>query len=150
MVSNASFALSIDFKHGGFRQTVYYFKSDLSNGGGSAGFLNWCAAQGPANSLLKNASYLLHTDGFSSVRSFLLEHSRVIVQDDTGIPLRAFTKDWAIRHYGRYLPHGEMFGKYYQRDLAEVFANSPPPELGFAFGYHWQRDRGVLLLATQK
>ena len=43
-----------------------------------------------------------------------------------------------------------MFGKYYQRDLAEVFATNPPPELGFAFGYHWQRDRGVLLLATRQ
>ena len=149
-VSSPAPGVKLDFRHGAAsRQTVYYFKTDLSNGGGSAAF-EWCAAQGPGNSLLKAASYLLHTDGFSTVRSFLLEHSRVIVQDDSGIPLRAFTKGWTVHHYGRYIPHGEMFGKYYQRDLAEVFAANPPPELGFAFGYHWQRDRGVLLLATRQ
>lgn len=148
-VSSPAPGVKIRFKHGGSVQTVYYFKTDLSNGGGSGGFLRWCAAQGPGLSLLKAASYLMHTEGFSNVRSFLLENSRVIVQDDSGIPLRAFTKAWTIRSYGRYVPHGEMFGKYYQRDLAEVFANNPPPALGFAFGYHWQKDRGILMLGTR-
>ena len=149
-VSSPAPGVKIRFKHHGGVQTVYYFKTDLSNGGGSAAFLRWCAAQGPANSLLKAASYLLHGDSFTNVRSFLLQHSRVIIQDDSGIPLRAFTKDWTVRTYGRYLPHGEMFGKYYQRDLAAVFAENPPGPLGFAFGYHWQRERGVLLIGTRK
>lgn len=142
--------VKIDFKHVGGKQTVYYFKTDLSNGGGSAGFLKWCAAQGQGSSLLKAASYLMHTEGFSNVRTFLLQNSRVIIQDDSGIPLRAFTKDWTVRTYGRYVPGGDTFGKYYQRDLAAVFAANPPPELGFAFGYHWQRDRGILMFATRK
>jgi hypothetical protein len=140
----------IRFKQGGGVQTVYYFKTDLSNGGGSAGFLQWCAAQGPGSSLVKAASYLMHGDGFSNVRSFLLQNSRVIIQDDSGIPLRAFTRDWTVRHYGNYVPGGETFGKYYQRDLAAVYAANPPQELGFAFGYHWQVDRGMLMLATRK
>ena len=127
-------------------QTLYYFKTDLSGGGNSA-FLKWCAARGKGLSLLKAASYLMHTEGFNGVRNFLLQHSRVIIQDDSGIPLRAFPKSWLVNCYGRYVPHGEMFGKYWQPDLAAVYESNPPGELGFAFGYHWQPDRGVLMLA---
>ena len=127
-------------------QTLYYFKTDLS-GGGNTAFLKWCASRGPGVSLLKAASYLMHTEGFNGVRNFLLQNSRVIVQDDSGIPLRAFPKSWVVDSYGRYVQHGEMFGKYYQLDLAAVFERTPPSELGFAFGYHWQPDRGILMLA---
>jgi hypothetical protein len=128
-------------------QTLYYFKTDLSGGGG--GFLKWCAARGPGSSLLKAASYLMHGDGFAGVRNFLLEHSRVIVQDDSGIPLRSFPKSWVVNCYGHYIPHKEMFQNYYQKDLAAVFEKNPPSDLGFAFGYHWQKERGILMLATR-
>ncbi len=139
--------VKITFSRGGGTQTLYYFKTDLS--GGNSGFLKWCAAQGQGNSLLKAASYLMHTDGFSGVRNFLLNNSRVIVQDDSGIPLRSFSKGWTVNCYGRYVQHAEMFGKYHQPDLAAVFEKNPPAPLGFAFGYHWQKDRGILMLGTR-
>ena len=141
--------VKVSFASAGRKQTLYYFKTDLS--GGKSAFLNWCAKQGPGVSLLKAASYLMHGDGFAGVRNFLLEHSRVIIQDDSGIPLRSFPKNWKVDCYGRYVPHAEMFEKYHQPDLAAVYAKDPPPpELGFAFGYHWQSDRGILLMATRK
>jgi hypothetical protein len=141
--------VKITFVSHGPKQTLYYFKTDLS--GGKSNFLSWCAAQRPGLSLLKAASYLMHGEGFAGVRNFLLEHSRVIIQDDSGIPLRSFTKSWKVDCYGRYVPHAEMFGKYRQPDLAAVYAKDPPPsELGFAFGYHWQQDRGLLMIATRK
>jgi hypothetical protein len=141
--------VKINFANAGRIQTLYYFKTDLSFG--KSGFLAWCAAQGPGLSLLKAASYLMHGEGFTGVRNFLLEHSRVIIQDDSGIPLRAFPKSWKVDCYGRYVPHAEMFGKYQQPDLAAIYAKDPPPpELGFAFGYHWQKDRGILMMATRK
>lgn len=141
--------VKITFVHRGPKQTLYYFKTDLS--GGKSGFLSWCAAQGPGLSLLKAASYLMHGEGFAGVRNFLLDRSRVIIQDDSGIPLRSFPKGWKVDCYGRYVPHAEMFGKYRQPDLAAIYAkNPPPPELGFAFGYHWQKDRGLLMMATRK
>jgi hypothetical protein len=127
-------------------QTLYYFKTDLS-GSGSGPFLKWCAARGPGLSLLKAASFLMHGEGFNGVRSFLLEHSRVIVQDDSGIPLRAFPKGWDVHCYGRYVPHNETFAKYHQPDLAAVYQRNPSSELGFAFGYHWQKEAGMLMLA---
>ena len=136
-------------RNGGPKQTLYYFKTDLS--GGKSKFLSWCAARGPGLSLLKAASYLMHTGGFTGARDFLLEHSQVIIQDDSGIPLRSFPKGWKVDCYGRFVPHAEMFGKYDQPDLAAIFARDPPPpELGFAFGYHWQIERGLLMMATRK
>ena len=148
-VSSPAEGVRITFSHGGRPQTLYYFKTDLS--GGNSAFLKWCAARGPGLSLIKAASYLMHGEGFSGVRNFLLEHSRVIVQDDSGIPLNAFHKGWALEFYGRFIPHGEKFGKYDQQALAEIYKrNPPPPELGFAFGYWWQAERGILILARRK
>ena len=141
--------VKITFSQGSGSQTLYYFKTDLS--GGNSAFLRWCAAHGSGVSLVKAASYLMHGEGFSGVRNFLLEHSSFIVQDDSGIPLRAFGKAWALEFYGRFIPHGEKFGKYDQEALAEIYRrNPPPPELGFAFGYWWQAERGILMLARRK
>jgi hypothetical protein len=148
-VSSPAEGVRITFSRAGRSQTLYYFKTDLS--GGNSAFLRWCAARGPGVSLIKAASYLMHGEGFSGVRNFLLEHSSFMVQDDSGIPLRAFSKGWALEFYGRFIPHGEKFGKYDQQALAEIYRrNPPPPELGFAFGYWWQAERGILMLARRK
>jgi hypothetical protein len=148
-VNSPAPGVKITFTRDGGPQTLYYFKTDLS--GGNSPFLKWCAAQGPGQSLLKAASYLMHTEGFTGVRNFLLENSRVIIQDDSGIPLKAFPKTWKVDCYGRYVPHAEMFGKYHQPELAAIYNQQPPPsELGFAFGYHWQKDRGLLMLGRRK
>jgi hypothetical protein len=148
-VSSPAEGVKITFTGGGASQTLYYFKTDLS--GGNSPFLRWCAARGPGLSLLKAASFLLHGDGFSGARSFLLQNSRVIVQDDSGIPLRAFSKGWRVDCYGRYVPHKDEFEKYHQPDLAALYAHDPPPApLGFAFGYHWQKEDGILMLATRQ
>jgi hypothetical protein len=141
--------VKITFAHNGRSQTLYYFKTDLSGGGSS--FLHWCGGHGVGVSLIKAASYLMHGEGFSGVRNFLLDHSACIIQDDSGIPLHSFGKNWQLEFYGRFIPHGEKFGKYDQQALAEIYhRNPPPPELGFAFGYWWQAERGLLILARRK
>jgi len=62
-----------------------------------------------------------------------------------------FSKNWKINCYGRYVPHKEEFEKYYQPDLAALYAQGPPPTpLGFAFGYHWQKEDGILMVATAR
>ncbi|MES2572212.1 MAG: hypothetical protein V4710_19425 [Verrucomicrobiota bacterium] len=134
---------------GGGSQTLYYFKTNLSNGSSGA-FLRWCASKGPGASLLKADSYLLHSDSFSQVRRFLLENSRLIVQDDAGIPLRYFDDRWAVRFHGNYTAPIEIFSKHHQPDLAAAYQRARPSPLPFAFGYHWQRDRAVLMLATRR
>ena len=71
-----------------WKSTLYYFSTDLSNSGVKAsGFLKFCATLAPGNSLLKSASYLLHSGNFTTVRDFILANSATIIQDDSGIPL---------------------------------------------------------------
>ncbi|MEI9892358.1 MAG: hypothetical protein WDN28_00105 [Chthoniobacter sp.] len=83
-------SVQIDFHSpSGKGQTLYYFKTDLSNGGGNASFLAFCKHHGPGASLLKSASYLMHEESFSTIRNFLLANSTLIIQDDSGIPYRA-------------------------------------------------------------
>lgn len=126
-------------------QTLFYFKTDLSDG--NSAFLKWCATRGHGNSLLKAASYLMHGGGFSGVKNFLLQNSKVIIQDDSGIPFRDFPKGWSVNVFGHYVPHRTDFAKYWQPDLAAFLTQNPPGELGFAFGYHWQREEGVMMMA---
>ena len=145
-------SVEIKFHSGlGGKQTLYYFKTDLANGGGNGDFLGFCKKYAPAMSLVKSASYLMHGDGFSTARNFLLQNSRALVQDDTGIPYRHFDpKRWNVSLYGAYARHGATFGKYDQADLEAAYKLSPPGALGFSFGYHWQKDRGLLMVAQPK
>ena len=82
----------------GAEKTLYYFSTDLSNSGVKAsGFLKFCAALGPGNSLIKSASYLLHSGNFTTVRDFILNNSATIIQDDSGIPLAYYSpKKWRL------------------------------------------------------
>ena len=136
---------------GGQRQTLHYFKTDLSNGGANTAFLAFCKKHAPGMSLVKSASYLMHGDSFSTARNFLLANSSVIVQDDSGIPLRAFDPPrWRLRFCGNYEGPIEMFKEHYQPDLAAAYQRSNPAALGFAFGYAWQAAKGALVIAMPR
>jgi hypothetical protein len=142
----------ISFQSGAGTQTMYYFKADLSDGGSGMAVLNFCQRLGSNGlGLLKAASYLLHGDGFSKSRDFLLNNCRVIVQDDSGIPLRHFATDrWQLRFFGRYVnTTGGIFAKYYQADLAEAFARVQPAPLDFQISYQYDPKEANVLVATR-
>ena len=103
-----------------------------------------------ADSLIKSASYLLHSGGFTRVRRFLLEASDTVVQDDSGIPVVHFdAKSWQLRTYGRYLgPIGEFPGRY-QRRLAEIYRRNIQQRIDFGIGYRWRRNESNLLVARR-
>src|SRR5438270_1699617 len=88
--------------HSGQHQTLYYFTTDISDGGlASSGFLKFCDHFGVGGSFLKASSYLMFEDGFSHIRNFILDHSSTIVQDDAGIPITYFNRDkWNVRVSG--------------------------------------------------
>jgi len=135
----------------GRQQTLYYFTSDLADWAikSRPNFGKFCEQQANGVTLLKAASYLMHSDNFSMVRGFLLTHSKVIVQDDSGIPIRFFTRDkWNVRYYGRYVGPIGRFKQYPQPDLAKENATNTPLE--FSFGYQWQPSRSSLIVATPK
>ncbi len=137
----------------GRQQTLYYFMTDVANWAikVNPNFLKFCEQQGQGVSLLKAASYLMHSDNFSQVRDFLLTHSKVILQDDSGIPYRNFAKDkWDIRFYGRYIGPIPRFLKYGQLDLNKDNVHASPTMLPFSFGYQWKPSQSSLIVATPK
>jgi len=138
---------------GGPAQTLYYFDSDLSNSGISSnpGVMNFCRARGAGNSFLKSASYLMHRDSFSKVRSMLLDLSLTLVQDDSGIPIRYFDPNrWIVRFYGNYIGPIALFKQHYQPDLAELYRRSRPKQLSFGVGYRFNASQTALMVATRK
>jgi hypothetical protein len=133
-------------------QTLYYFRTDISDHGlKSSGFLKFCEQLGKGDSFIKSASYLPHSDSFSKIREFLLSQSQALVQDDSGVPLRFFKPDeWQLRPFGRYLgPIGEFPGRY-QKGLNDLFHRGNAPRLEFGVGYRWRPNESNLLLAQKK
>jgi hypothetical protein len=102
----------------------------------------------PGNSLIKSASYLLHSGKFTIVRDFLLANSATIIQDDSGIPLHNYDrKKWRFFPFGHYAgPIAEFPGRY-QPQYAELFRRSQP--MGFGIGYRWRSHESNLLLSVK-
>jgi hypothetical protein len=147
---SAAKGVKIVFSDGnGPNQTLYYFSTDLSDGGVKiSGFLEFCAKLGAADSFLKSASYLMHGGNFTRVRSFLVDHSATVLEDDSGIPLGYFDpKKWRLQPFGHYLPPLGIFPNTYQPRLAELFRDAAP--LDFGIGYRWRKNESNLLLATR-
>ncbi len=136
----------------GRQQTLFYFTTDISDGGIAAnpGFMKFCDQHGAGASFLKSSSYLMFEDGFARVRNFILDHSQLIVQDDSGIPIDRFNRDkWNLRFFGTYVGPIELFKQYYQPKLAELFTASNPPTFGIGFGYQWDFHKSNLIVAER-
>jgi hypothetical protein len=133
----------------GREKTLYYFSTDLSNSGVKAGgFLKFCETLAPANSLIKSASYLLHSGNFTTVRNFLLNNSATIIQDDSGIPLAYYSaKKWSFFPFGRYLGPIDKFPGLRQPSYAELFRRAQPIDYGI--GYRWRTNETNVLLSVR-
>ena len=139
-------------KASGREQTVFYFTTDISDGGigSNPAFMKFCDRHGLGFSFLKSSSYLMFEAGFARVRNFILEHSGLIVQDDSGIPLSYFNRDkWNLRLFGTYVGPIDLFKKYYQPRLQELYTTSNPPEFGIGFGYQWDYRKSNLMVAER-
>jgi hypothetical protein len=139
----------IVFRSGLGAHTLYYFNADLSNGGSGGAVMSFCRQQGTGAALLKAASYLLHEEGFSQCRNFLLAQ-RVIVQDDSGIPYRYLAESGAgLRFFGHYNgTTGGAFAKYEQPDLAAAYAHTTTADLDFSLSYQWNPKTANILIAA--
>jgi len=134
------------------QQTLYYFSTDVSNEAPSRrGFLQFCYRLGAAVSFIKSASYLLHRDRFSEVRSFLLERSSLILQDDSGIPVAYFkSTEWRLQPFGNYIGPIPLFKQRYQASLARLFQKTHHAALDFGVGYRWHNSQSNLLIAVKQ
>lgn len=134
----------------GKKRTLYYFSTDVSESGiKSSGFLKFCNKLGTGDSFVKSASYLMHSDHFSTIREFLLTHSAALLQDDSGIPIRFFAKGWQLHPFGRYVGPIPLFAAQSQQTLYQVFGKGRATPIEFGIGYRWKPMESNLLLAVK-
>jgi hypothetical protein len=132
-------------------QTLYYFNVNVDNDGFEAnGFARFCEHLGTGDGFVKSASYLMHRANFSDVRSFLLEHTRLILQDDSGIPVSRFDQaSWQLHPFGHYSGPIALFANRYQSKLSQLFSQRAVGSIDFAIGYRWRPRSSNLVVATR-
>lgn len=143
------------------QKTLYYFSIDLSDNSliKKPHFENFMNGFGEVITFIKSASYLMHQNDFSMIRKSILDHSSIVLQDDSGIPLKYFTdKDsnelyqtWAeLTFYGAYKEPIRLFKNFYQGDLKKNYADTTKTKpLLFRIGYQTPTNKSNLLLAKK-
>ncbi|OUJ71591.1 hypothetical protein BXP70_21095 [Hymenobacter crusticola] len=140
----------------GQEKTVYYFSADLSDwklGITKEAMLRYVRTLGPLTTYVKSATYLMHKIYFSKVRKLILENSRYILQDDSGIAMKYFPPNkWQFTYYGTYRHPINLFSKFYQPELTAAYQDSTrkPQPLPFGTGYNWRQNDSNLLLARRR
>jgi hypothetical protein len=100
---------------------------------------------------LKSASFLMHKDYFSKVRSLILATSTFVLQDDSGIPYRKFEPAmWQPTFFGSYVKPIPLFANYDQKDMHAAFKTMGSKVLEFGIGYRYSKKDSSLLLFTKK
>jgi len=123
---------------------VTYFYADISDDGfkKNPAFLKYLHNLRNYNTFIKSASYLSHYETFSNIRNTILDKSYSVLEDDTGIPFRYFTKakNWDYYLYGKYAKPIDDFQSTYlfQKDLDEKYKTEDVNPLDFSLGYHWR------------
>jgi hypothetical protein len=134
-------------------QTVVYFRAQAEDPaiGKRPGVQAFLKQDAPYPTFLKSASYLLHGADFSIVRQIVLTHSRLVLEDDSGVPLRYFKpREWTVTYYGKYDKPVKDFNYGFQEDMARIFADPKAVKpLPFSFGYHWKDGASSVLLAVR-
>ena len=131
---------------------LIYISADISNRGlahrrNVQAFLD-CLEKG-LTTYVKSASYLMHKNYFSNIRSLILQKSSSVVQDDSAIPYRFFDKSaWDIRLYGAYSGPIDLFKVHLEKDLKDAYARDSK-KLGFRLGYASQSNVLVARRITQ-
>lgn len=148
----AGIAIQFNDPRGGPR-TLRYFSCNLENSRlkrkpGTTKYLNNLPETA---TLIKAASYLMHKTYFSSIRSTILSKSRVVVEEDSGIPYRYFeAAGWDVRLFGTYSEPIQLFKNWSQDDLKAAYdAGTGVQPLDFGLGYR-HRGQSNLLVATRK
>ena len=133
-------------------QRLEYYAFDATDAaiGNYPEILDHIRSLGSTTTLLKAASYLLHGNEFSKMREAILDVTRFLVQDDTGLPYAMLRKRGAeVRLYGTYGVPIPPFEYTYQKSLAAAYEKEKPAPLPFRFGYQMNNveSRSTLMVA---
>ena len=152
--------IEISFRrNGGKEQTIRYFMVNVADAvlaKSSPDFLPYLQRQGRFATMIKSASYLMHKEGieepahFEQIRSLILAQSDLVVQDDSGVPLRLFARDtWRLRFHGRYEAPTPEFAKYLETDLKVETQRNSTGRLPFSYGYAYKQGESNLMTAER-
>jgi hypothetical protein len=145
---------------GGKPQTVRYFMLNVDDAAltkSAPNFLPWVKRLGPLATIIKSASYLLHQDSskepppsFDQLRTVLLAQSQLLVQDDSGVPLKYFSREhWKLTFHGAYEAPIPMFSNRLQKDLKLELSMNSTGRLPFSYGYNRKRGEANLMTAVR-
>ena len=105
------------------------------------------------STFVKSASYALHDSrNFSKIRSFILNETNCILQDDTGVPFNFFRQNWDIHIFGTYTePTLPVFQAYKQNSLREYYLNHKAEPITFPIGYGYiKRTPNLIFVVSLK
>lgn len=131
---------------------LYYFKVDISNKAllyKNPEFMLYLKKMGNVYTMIKSASYLMHTDNFTMIRSLILKQSRIVLQDDSGIPHHYFiNNNFDPFYYGNYTGVISLFASRYQPLLNKAYKTETNKLESISFGigykYHIGESNWVL------
>lgn len=124
-------------------QTLYYVSGNVADDAFDANmkaYLDKTLPKHKVGSYLKAASFLMHHANFSTMRSYIIDNSMAVVEDDSGIPYRFFTDNFDVTLYGIYKrPTNEFSPKCYQPDLEKLYHDNAKSiyRLPFRIGYNY-------------
>ncbi|MCX8123189.1 MAG: hypothetical protein N3F66_03385 [Spirochaetes bacterium] len=101
--------------------------------------------------IIKSASYLMHNDNkFIKIRDLTLNHSDLILQDDSGVAFKFFSPyQWKFTFFGVYTKPVPLFAHRYQPELKEKFDTLSKGPLPFSYGYNSGIGKSNLMLAER-
>ncbi|MGZ3904792.1 MAG: hypothetical protein ACXVC6_13915, partial [Bacteroidia bacterium] len=153
---NLPFGVRIDIVSNGKPKSVYYFRQDLSNTkfNANTSFYKYLDKMQSPSTYVKSASYLLHNDFMDNIRTFILNKSMNVIEDDTGIPFKYFVESgkWNHKLYGQYAkPVSDFKWLDLQKELKAAYEDSASiGKLPFHLGYHWGSKKDVLIVCSKK
>jgi hypothetical protein len=123
-------------------QRIYYVGTDVADGKMKSKMELATFIKSFKNKVtfIKSASYILHNTDFEVMRRIVLDDTKAVLQDDTGVRYSEYIKSgWDVKLFGKYSRPIADFGLYaYQPDVAQIFQKDTTIEkIDFTFGYHY-------------
>jgi hypothetical protein len=118
----------------------------------NSGLLQFLDTFGRVNTFMKATSYMPHRPEFTLIRNNILNRSDLVLQEDTGIPLKYYAgDDWDLRLFGAYSTPIKIFAGYRQPDMVKAYKEEGRAKpLGFAIGYGSKRQASGMQMAVRK
>lgn len=145
----------VTFVKDGTERSAFFFSFDASDPAmaGRGYFFDFIRSRGERSVMIKAASYLLHWGNFPTLKAFILNESRLILSDDTGMPFKDYDrKSWDLTFYGNYVAPIPQFAGQIQHNLRAVYAAKKDIKpLPFEIGYTaaWKPGVSSLIVARK-